>query len=38
VNKVILKDGTSLDADLVILGTGIRPNTEVVGTGLKIEE
>jgi 3-phenylpropionate/trans-cinnamate dioxygenase ferredoxin reductase subunit len=31
VNGVVLSDGTTLPADLVILGTGINPNVEFVG-------
>lgn len=36
--KVILTDGTKLDADVVILGTGIQPNTEFVSNALNLEK
>lgn len=28
IGKVVLKDGTSLEADLVVLGVGVRPSTD----------
>jgi 3-phenylpropionate/trans-cinnamate dioxygenase ferredoxin reductase component len=30
VSKVVLDNGTSLDADFVLFGTGITPNTDFV--------
>ena len=36
VEKVVLKDGTELDAELVIISAGIRPNVEFLGdTGIE---
>jgi len=38
VDSVILADGTKLDADMVLLGMGMRPNTELAKGGLVIAE
>lgn len=39
VGGVKLKDGTVLDADLVVLGTGASPNTQLLeAAGVKLEE
>lgn len=37
---VILKDGTRLEADVVIMGVGVRPATEILdeGSGIKLEK
>lgn len=37
VNKVQLKDGTVLDADMVILGTGVSPNTWFLNGGVALD-
>jgi 3-phenylpropionate/trans-cinnamate dioxygenase ferredoxin reductase component len=38
VEKVVLSDGTELDADLVVVGIGSRPATEwLEGSGLKVD-
>ena len=38
VEKVILEDGTEIEADLVIVGIGVRPNTEwLEGSGLTLD-
>lgn len=38
VEKVVLKDGQELDAELVIVSAGIRPNIEfAISSGIKIE-
>lgn len=37
VEKVTLSDGTSLPADIVIVGAGIQPNTEFASKSLKVE-
>ena len=38
VERVVLSDGTALDADVVIVGVGVRPNTEwLEGSGLTID-
>jgi len=34
VNKVILDDLTSIDADLVVIGAGIQPSTEWLGSAV----
>ncbi len=37
--RVCLADGTSLDADVVIVATGIRPNLDLVdGTGIEVDD
>lgn len=36
VKQVVFADGSHLDADAVILGTGIQPNTELVSKSLRI--
>ncbi|KAK1326945.1 putative monodehydroascorbate reductase, cytoplasmic isoform 2 [Acorus calamus] len=38
IKGVILKDGTRLPADLVVVGIGIRPNTELFGGQLTLEK
>jgi NAD(P)H-nitrite reductase large subunit len=39
VGAVILKDGTSLPADLVVLGTGVKPSTSLLeAAGLELEK
>ncbi|BGP18729.1 hypothetical protein JCM10213_009208 [Rhodosporidiobolus nylandii] len=39
VGAVVLKDGTSLPADLVILGTGVKPSTALLkDAGLELEK
>lgn len=39
VSKVVLSDGTELDADMVILGIGVRPNTSLAtDAGLDLGE
>jgi len=38
VETVVLQDGTEIDADLVIIGIGVRPNTEwLEGSGLPLD-
>jgi 3-phenylpropionate/trans-cinnamate dioxygenase ferredoxin reductase subunit len=38
VSAVLLQDGTRIDADLVVMGVGINPNTELAeAAGLKID-
>ena len=38
VERVVLADGTVLDADLVVVGVGIIPNTDwLVGSGLQLD-
>ncbi len=38
VEKVILEDGTEIEADLVIVGIGVKPNTEwLEGSGLTLD-
>ena len=38
VEKVILENGTEIEADLVIVGIGVRPNTEwLEGSGLTLD-
>lgn len=37
-NKVVLDDGTTLDADLVIVGAGVRPTTGFLeGSGIELD-
>lgn len=38
VKEVVLADGTKIPADLVIVGTGVRPNSEPVANVLKLAE
>jgi 3-phenylpropionate/trans-cinnamate dioxygenase ferredoxin reductase component len=39
VEKVVLSDGSELDADLVVIGIGSRPNTEwLEGSGVKVDD
>jgi NADPH-dependent 2,4-dienoyl-CoA reductase/sulfur reductase-like enzyme len=39
VEKVVLSDGTELDADLVVVGIGSRPATDwLEGSGIKIDD
>jgi len=38
VQEVILSDDTKLEADMVVLGTGIRPNVDFVSKSLRIAE
>lgn len=39
VSSVILKDGTELKADLVLIGVGVKPNTDFLkGTSIKMEK
>lgn len=37
IESVTLADGTNISADLVILGTGIAPNTALAQNNLKID-
>ena len=38
VEKVVLSDGTELDADLVVVGIGSRPSTDwLAGTGIEVD-
>ncbi len=37
--KVVMDDGTEVDADLVVIATGVRSNTDFLkGTGIEVEE
>jgi len=38
VSSVVLEDNTHVDADLVILGTGVRPNVDLVSNSLRIAD
>jgi len=41
INGVVLTDGTVLDVDMAIVGTGITPNTKFLernDSGIKIDE
>ena len=39
VSKAILDDGESLDASIVLIGAGIRPNSEIAGSaGIELEK
>ncbi len=39
VQQVILSDGSKLDADLVVVGVGVKPNTEwLLSSGLRIDD
>jgi NADPH-dependent 2,4-dienoyl-CoA reductase/sulfur reductase-like enzyme len=39
VGRVLLSDGSTVDADVVVVGVGVRPNTEwLVGSGLRLDD